>query len=90
MNCHGFPEAYDRKHLFDHRLDRFDHRLDRCGLRLSKRCPAPGCTNTLANWSTFTAVGTVPHSVPNSRACIKSNTHSYSYADPERNTITKP
>jgi len=87
MNCHGFPEACDHKYLFDHRLDRFDHRPDRCGHRLSKRCPAPGCINTLADWSTFTAAGTVPNSDPHSRACIKSNTHSY--ADSEPDTITK-
>ena len=88
MNCHGFPEARDHKYLFDHRLDRFDHRLDRFDHRRSKRCSALGCINTLADWSTFTAAGTVPHSDPHSRACIKSNT--YSYADSEPGTITKP
>jgi hypothetical protein len=88
MNCHGFPKAFDHKYLFDHRLDRFDHRLDRFDHRLSKRCSALGCINTLADWSTFTAAGTVPNSDPHSRACIKSNTHSY--ADSELDTITKP
>src|SRR5258708_46362 len=45
--------------------------------------------NSLADWSTFnSASGTVPNSHPHSRACIKSNTHSY--ADSEPDTITKP
>jgi hypothetical protein len=85
----GFPKACDHKYLSDHRLDRFDHRLDRFDYRLSKRCSALGCINTLADWSTFnSAAGTVPNSHPHSRACIKSNTHSY--ADSEPDTITKP
>ena len=88
MNCHGFPKACDHKYLFNHRLDRFDHRLDRFDHRLSKRCSALGCINTLADWSTFnSAAGTVPNSHPHSRACIKSNTHSY--ADSQPDTITK-
>ena len=46
------------------------------------------CVNTLADWSTFkSAAGTVPNSHPHSRACIKSNTHSY--ADTQPHTITK-
>ena len=82
MNCHGFPKACDHKYLFDHRLDRFDHRL-------SKRCSALGCINTLADWSTFkSAAGTVPNSHSHSRACIKGNTHSY--ADSEPYTVAKP
>jgi len=89
MNCHGFPKACDHKYLFDHRLDRFDHRLDRFDHRRSKRRSALGCINTLADWSTFSSTaGTVPNSHPHSRACIKSNTHSY--ADSEPDTITKP
>jgi len=94
MNCHGFPEACDHKYLFDHRLDRFDHRPDRFDHHRSKRFSAPGCINTLANWfaaiqSTFkSAAGTVPNSHPHSRACIKSNTHSYGDSEPD--TITKP
>ena len=88
MNCHGFPKACDHKYLFDHRLDRFDHRLDRFDHPLSKRCSALGCINTLADWSTFkSAAGTVPNSHSHSRACIKSNTHSY--ADSQPDTITK-
>ena len=89
IKCHGFPEAYEHKYLFDHRLDRFDHGLNRFDRRLSKRCSALVCINTLADWSTFkSAAGTVPNSYPHSRACIKSNTHSY--ADSEPDTITKP
>jgi len=89
MNCHGFPKACDHKYLFDHRLDRFDHRLDRFDHCLSKRCSALGCVNTFADWSTFkSAAGTVPNSHSHSRACIKSNTHSY--ADSQPDTITKP
>ena len=89
MTCHGFPKACDHKYLFDHRLDRFDHRLDRFDHRLSKRCSALGCINTLADWSTFkSAAGTVPNSHFHSRACIKSNTHSYAAFEPD--TITKP
>jgi hypothetical protein len=85
----GFPKACDHKYLSDHRLDRFDHCLDRFDYRLSKRCSALGCINALADWSTFnSAAGTVPNSHPHSRACIKSNTHSY--ADSEPDTITKP
>jgi hypothetical protein len=85
----GFPKACDYKYLSDHRLDRFDHRLDRFDYRLSKRCSALGCINTLADWSTFNSVGgTVPNSHPHSRACIKSNTHSYPDSEPD--TITKP
>jgi hypothetical protein len=88
MNCHGFPKACDHKYLFDRRLDRFDHRLDRFDHRLSKRCAALGCINTLADWSTFkSAAGTVPNSHPHSRACIESNTHSYTDSEPD--TITK-
>ena len=88
MNRHGFSKACDHKYLFDRRLDRFDHRFDRFDHCRSKRCPAPGCINTLANWSTFkSAAGTVRNSRPHSRACIKSNTHSY--ADSEPDTITK-
>jgi hypothetical protein len=83
----GFPKACDHKHLSDHRLDRFDHRLDRFDYRLSKRRSALGCIDTLADWSTFnSAVGTVPDFHPNSRACTKSNTHSY--ADSQPDTIT--
>jgi hypothetical protein len=89
MNCHGFPKACDHKYLFDHCLDRFDHRVDRFDHRLSKRCSALGCIDTLPDWSTFkSAAGTVPNSYPHSRACIKSNTHSY--ADSEPDTITRP
>src|SRR5258708_27898104 len=45
--------------------------------------------NSLADWSTFnSAAGTVPNAHPNSRSCIKSNTHNY--ADSEPDTITKP
>ena len=85
----GFPKACDHKYLSDHRLDRFDHHLDRFDYRLSERCSALGCINTLADWSTFnSAAGTVPSSHPHSRACIKSNTHSY--ADSESDTIIKP
>jgi hypothetical protein len=88
MKCYGFAKACDHKYLFDHRLDRFDHRLDRFDHRRSKRYPALGCINTLADWSTFnSAAGTVPNSHPHSRACIKSNTHSYSDSQPD--TITK-
>src|SRR5262249_41105824 len=88
MNCHGFPKACDHKYLFNRRLDRFDHRIDRFGHRLSERCSALGCINTLGDWSTFkSAAGTVPNSYPHSRACIKSNTHSY--VDSEPDTITK-
>ena len=88
MNCHGFPKACDHKYLFNHRLDRFDYRLDRFDHSLSKRCSALGCVNTFADWSTFkSASGTVPNSHPHSRACIKSNTHSY--ADSQPDTITK-
>ena len=84
----GFPKACDPKYLFDRRLDRFDHHLDRFDYRLGKRCSALGCINTLADWSTFkSAAGTVPNSHPHSRACIKSNTHSY--ADSQPDTITK-
>src|SRR5262249_13817175 len=87
MNCRGFAKACDHKYLFDHRLDRFDHRLDRFDHCLSKRCSALGCINTLADWSTFkSAAGTVPNSHPHSRACIKSNTHSYPDSQPD--TIT--
>jgi hypothetical protein len=87
MNCHGFPKTCDQ-YLFNHRLDRFDHRLDRFDHPPGKRCSAPGCINTLADWSTFkSAGGTVPHSHPHSRACIKGSTHSY--ADCEPDTITK-
>jgi hypothetical protein len=89
MNRHGFPKACDHKCLFDHRLDRFDHRLDRFDHRLSKRCSALGCINTLADWSTSKSpAGTVANPHSHSRACIKSNTHSY--ADSEPDTITKP
>lgn len=89
MNWHGFPKACDHKYLFGHRLDRLDHRVDRFDHCLSKRCSALGCINTLADWSTFkSAAGTVSDSHPHSRACIKSNTHSY--ADSEPDTITKP
>jgi len=85
----GFPKACNHKYLSDHRLDRFDHRLDRFDYRLSKRCLALGCNNTLADRSTFnSAAATVPNSHPHSRACIKSNTHSY--ADSESDSITKP
>jgi hypothetical protein len=93
MNCHGFPTPCDHKYLFNHRLDRFDHRLDRFDHHLSERCSALGCINALANWfaaiqSTFkSAAGTVANSHPHSRACIKSNTHSY--ADSQPDTITK-
>lgn len=85
----GFPKACDHKCLSDHRLDRFDHHLDRFDNRLSERRSALGRINTLPHWSTFnSAAGTVPNSHPHSRACIKSNTHSY--ADSESDTITKP
>jgi len=85
----GFPKACDHKYLSDHRLNRFGHRLDRFDYRPSKRCSALGCINSLADWSTFNpAAGTVPNAHPHSRACIKSNTHSY--ADSEPDTITKP
>jgi hypothetical protein len=89
MNCHGFPKGRGTKYLFNHHLDRFNHRLDRFDHRLSEICSALGGINTLADWSTFkSAAGTVLNSHPHSRACIKSNTHSY--ADSEPDTITKP
>jgi hypothetical protein len=89
MNCHGFPKGCDNKYLFNHRLDRFNHRLDRVDHRLSEICSALGCLNTLADWSTFkSAAGKVSDSHSHSRACIKSNTHSYPDSEPD--TITKP
>ena len=87
MNAHGFQKARDNKRLFDHRVDRFNHRLDRYDHHLSEICSAFGSVNTLADWSTFESdTGTVANSHSYSRACIKSNTHSYRDSEPD--TIT--
>jgi len=89
MNRHGFTKTCDHKYLFDHYPDRFGHRVHCFDHRFGKRCSTPGCTNTLADWSTFkSAARTVPKSHPHSRAGIKSNTHSYGDSEPD--TITKP
>lgn len=67
ITVHGFPEARDNKHLFDHLLDRFNHRVDRYNLPRSEICSAFGSVNTLADWSTSKSdIGTV------------ANSHSYS------------
>jgi hypothetical protein len=87
LTAHGFPKARDNKRLFDHRVDRFNHRLDRYDHHLSEICSAFGSVNTLADWSTSESdTGTVANSHSYSRACIKSNTHSYRDSEPD--TVT--
>jgi hypothetical protein len=72
MKCHGFPKACDHKYLFDHWFDRFDHCVDRFDHRLSKRCSALGCINTLADWSTFkSAAEQSPTPIPTVEPVLK-------------------